>query len=69
LTLVKTIWPSTISESNTFLARGIVKGNRMCATVKVVEVDLDELDGKNGNVERERGTFEGRTNGRARVQK
>jgi hypothetical protein len=61
----------TVGKQRAFLARGPVKGNRMCTTakrpvraesvvkktVKVVKVDLDESDDKNGNVERERGTF------------
>ncbi|GAQ80159.1 hypothetical protein KFL_000480010 [Klebsormidium nitens] len=56
-----------------FLARGPVKGNRVCATakrpvraesvvkktVKVVEIDLDESDDENEGVEREWETFVG----------
>ncbi|GAQ92838.1 hypothetical protein KFL_011620050 [Klebsormidium nitens] len=59
------------------IARGLVKGNRVCATakrpvraervvkktVKVVEVDLDESNDEDGGVERERGTSAGEDEG------
>ncbi|GAQ93529.1 hypothetical protein KFL_016200010 [Klebsormidium nitens] len=61
----------TVGKQKAFLARGPVKGNRVCATakrrvraesvvkkmIKVVEIELDESDDENGGVEREWGTF------------
>src|SRR3569623_2009847 len=67
----------TVGNQRAFLARGPVKGNRVCATAKrpvraesvvkktvmVVEVDLDESEDENEGVEREWVTFVGADEG------
>ncbi|GAQ90445.1 hypothetical protein KFL_006400010 [Klebsormidium nitens] len=63
----------TVGKQRAFLARGPVKGNRVCATakrpvraqsvvkktVKVVKIDLDDSDDGNGGVERKMRFFVG----------